>query len=246
MFEQSLEGLAALPRDQQISALRQKMAMISGRVGAVKDADVPAADVISVPGGLGEALPQGGLARGSIVACRHPGLLPGLLAATTGGGHFAAVIGGTRLGLLAVAELGGDLSRLALIDPRNGDPLEIASVLADGLLLTVLDVGQLRVPPARGRALVSKIRGQRGVLITTGAVTGLRADMEIDARVVGYTGINRGTGRVHEIRLDVRVSGRNLRPRVSPLILSGHDGRSQWTTPATNSTAVVRRLSRAG
>ncbi|MBF6173591.1 hypothetical protein [Nocardia blacklockiae] len=246
MFDIRAEELAVLPRDQQLSALRQRMAAISGRVGAVEDAHVPAADVISISGGLGEILPQGGLARGSIVACRHQGLLPGLLAAATSGGHFAAVIGGARLGLLAVAELGGDLDRLAVIDPSSGDPLEIASILADGVPVTVLDVGRLAVPPARGRTVMSKVRSQRGVLIITGAVAGLRPDMDIEARVAGYTGIGHGTGRVREIRLDVRVSGRNLRPRTSQLVLAGEDNHSRWTTPAGEPAAVVRRLTRAG
>jgi hypothetical protein len=106
--------LAGLPRAAQLDALRAQMAAIPGRVGAATTPPVPAADVLEIPGGLGEALPDGGLPRGSVLGCTGGGaVLLGLLAAATAAGETAAVLGNPRIGLLAFHEMGGNLARLA-------------------------------------------------------------------------------------------------------------------------------------
>ncbi|WP_280381389.1 hypothetical protein [Nocardia wallacei] len=226
------------------------MAQIEGKVGGTRRADIRSLDVIAVPGGIGELLPAGGLARGSVVGCRGAtGVLAGVLAAVTAADLWAAVVAGAnqRIGLVAVTEMGGRLSKLALIDSTAGDPVEIASVLADGIPLVVLDA-RLAVAPARARTMTAKFRSQRGVLVITDRVRGIRPDVIIDAQPAWYTGITRGSGRLREFALAVEVSGRNLdRPRRGQLLLAsdGHGG-TTWTRNSAAGAAAARRWSRAG
>ncbi|WP_280258855.1 hypothetical protein [Nocardia abscessus] len=54
------------------------------------------------------------------------GPLLGMLAAATDAGKWTAILGYPRLGLLAVAEMGGNLARLAHIPNPGDDPLDVA------------------------------------------------------------------------------------------------------------------------
>lgn len=246
MFDTEREAFAELPRDRQLTELRDRMKKIEGRVGAVAPAKVSAIDVIAIPGGIGELLPGGGLERGSVVSCRgSAGILAGILAAVTAAGHGAALVGGRhpRIGLLAVYEMGGQLSHLAVIDATGGTPAEVVSVLATGVPVIVLDT-PTTVPPAQARTLVSKIRSQRGVLVCTGRVRGIRADVALDAHPAGYSGMGRGFGRLQEIKVAVEVSGRNMRPCRSELLLAASGSRSAWTRTSVETSA--RGWSRTG
>ncbi len=89
------------------------MAAVEGRVGATEPpltTSVDSSKVLPIDGGPGDALPGGGLPRGAVVACTgRRGPLLGMLAAATTAGEWTAVAGWPGLGLLAVAEIGGDL-----------------------------------------------------------------------------------------------------------------------------------------
>ncbi|MBB5916806.1 hypothetical protein BJY24_005718 [Nocardia transvalensis] len=213
----------------------------------VGEADGPLVDGIVVPGGIGALLPGGGLAYGSVVGCRgSTGILTGLLAAATGSGAWAAIVGGRRqrIGLLAVTEMGGRLDRLAVIDASGGDPLETVSVLADGVPLIVCDT-PAAVPPKRAQTLTAKIRNQQGILVITDRVRGIRPDLTLTARPTAIHGLGPGYGRLRELHLTLEVSGRNTRPRRGELRLTANgNGRTAWA-PAAESAAAAR-WSRAG
>ncbi|MGH4001955.1 MAG: hypothetical protein ACRDTJ_31335, partial [Pseudonocardiaceae bacterium] len=98
---------------------------------------------LDVPGGrppfpviepLALLLPGGGLRRGSVVAVQgSTALLLALLAAATAHGAWAAVVGVGDLGILAAAETGVVVRRLALV-PRPGPaPALVAAALLDGV-----------------------------------------------------------------------------------------------------------------
>ncbi|MBF6174399.1 hypothetical protein [Nocardia blacklockiae] len=250
MFDEGVRGsVTALPRDQQINELRTRMRQIQSGTGSVTAADVAALDVIAVPGGIGDLLPGGGLARGSVVGRRgSTGILAGLLAAATGAELWAAIVAGPRqrIGLLAVTEMGGRLDRLAVIDASGGDPLEIAAVLSDGIPMIVCDTS-VTVPPKRAQALTAKIRGQRGVLVITDRVSGLRPDVTLRARPVGYRGLGAGCGRVQEVRVAVEVAGRNPPIRRGEIMLAsdGSEG-VRWSRTRPAESAAARRWTRAG
>jgi hypothetical protein len=69
---------------------------------------------LPVPLPMAELLPNGALARGTVLSITGAGsVLVGLVASVSAAGHHVAVIGQPRFGLLAVDEHGGDLTKVA-------------------------------------------------------------------------------------------------------------------------------------
>lgn len=206
-------------RADQLEQLRRQMAAVSGKVGAARRGSVagPAADaVLPVPSLLAAVLPAG-LPRGTVAVlsgARSLGL--GMVAAVTAAGGNAAIVGQPDTGLLAAVEMGADLSRLAVIPDPGNDPVEVATVLMDGMDLVVLGLGGRSVPPARTRVVAARAR-HRGcaLLVSGGAWQG--AALQLEARVSGYEtvgdkmpgcGAISGFGRIGAVRLEVRAAGR--------------------------------------
>jgi hypothetical protein len=199
-------------RAEQLEQLRRQMAAVSGKVGARRQAEDRAADVLPgsesllpVPESLAGVLP-GGLPRGAVAVLSGARSLPvSMAAAVTAGGGHVAVVGLPGFGLLAAAEMGADLSRLAVIPNPGADPVEIAAVLIDGMDLVILARAGRSVPATRARAVVARAR-QRGctLLVTQGQWQG--ASMRMDARVRGYelTG-GPGSGRIGAVRVGCTV-----------------------------------------
>ncbi|WP_194852882.1 hypothetical protein [Nocardia sp. SYP-A9097] len=154
-------------------------------------------------------------------------LLSGLLAAVTGSGGYAAVVGLPRLGLLAVAEMGARLDRLAIIADPGSDPLEVASVLLDGMDLVVLGLNGASVPMSRTRVLTAKARSKGSTLVVTGG-SWAGPVLRIDTQVAGYSGLGRGCGRLRTVSLKVSVHGRSAQPRKGHLALCPSNGRVEW------------------
>lgn len=228
--------MGAEARRAQLAELRRRMAAVPAR-GAEATARVPVAgeprrEPLPVPAALENLLPDGGLAKGSVVVYNGAGsLISGLLAAVTSSGGHAAVVGLPRLGLLAAAEMGARLDRLAVVSDPGPDPLEVASVLLDGLDLVVLGLNGLSVPMSRARVLAARARGKNSTLmVTNGSWSG--SALHIDTRVAGYSGLGRGCGRLRTVRLDVSVRGRSAQPRLGHLSLSPAAGRVEWVTTA--------------
>lgn len=206
-------------RADQLEQLRRQMASVAGKVGAGRRgvvSAVPAAQAfeaaLPVPPLLAEVLPAG-LPRGAVaVASGARSLMLGMVAAVTAAGGNAAIVGQPDAGLLAAAEMGADLSRLAVIPDPGNDPVEVATVLMDGMDLVVLGLGGRHVPPARTRVVLGRAR-HRGcaLLICDGDWQG--AALRLEARVSGYEVISGGCaarpgfGRIGAVRLEVRARG---------------------------------------
>lgn len=135
----------------------------------------------------------------------------GLVASVTAAGGNVSVVGLPDFGLLAAAEMGADLSRLAVIPNPGTDPVEVAAVLADGMDLVVLGLAGRSVPATRARAVVARAR-QRGcaLLVTHGDWQG--ASFRMHARICGYeiSGGYAGRfgqrgGRISKVRVSVRA-----------------------------------------
>jgi hypothetical protein len=208
-------------RYEQLEQLRRQMAAVSGKVGSRWRAAEHPADVLpdsesllAVPDALAELLPAG-LPKGTVAVLSGARSLPvGIVAAVTSAGGHAAVVGLPDFGLLAAAEMGADLSRLAVIPKPGTDPVEVAAVLMDGMDLVVLGLAGRSVPPTRARAVVARAR-QRGctLLVTQGQWQG--APLRMDARVCGYeiTGGRSGVpvsgcGRISRVQVSIRARGR--------------------------------------
>jgi hypothetical protein len=198
-------------RAEQLESLRRRMASISGKKAAPAAA-APAGDLLpnsesqlALPPWLAELLPVP-VPRGSVaVLSGARSLLLSMVAAVTAAGGNAAIVGQPDIGLLAAAEMGADLSRLAVIPDPGTDPVEVAAVLVDGMDLVVLGLGGRRVPPTRARAVVARARNNGCTLLVTGG-DWQGAPTRLTARVCGYeiTADGRpGFGRIGGVRLQV-------------------------------------------
>ncbi|MGB8387665.1 hypothetical protein [Mycobacterium sp.] len=195
-------------RAEQLESLRRRMAGMSGKVsGAVvarADDLLPESEAgLALPQWLADSLP---VPRGTVAVCSGArSLLLSMVAAVTAAGGNAAIVGQPDIGLLAAAEMGADLGRLAVIPDPGTDPVEVAAVLVDGMDLVVLGLGGRRVPQTRARAVVARAR-QKGctLLVTDGDWQG--APTRLQARVCGYeitAGGRPGFGRISKVRLQV-------------------------------------------
>jgi hypothetical protein len=206
-------------RAEQLEQLRRQMAAVSGKVGARWcPAEHPAEvlpgsqSLLPVPDSLAAQLP-GGLPKGTVAVLSGARSLPvGMAAAVTAAGGHVAVVGMPDFGLLAAAEMGADLSRLAVIPNPGNDPVEVAAVLMDGMDLVVLGLAGRSVSATRARAVVARAR-QRGctLLVTGGQWQG--ASMRMDAQVHGYeisgaAEARPGCGRISRVRVAIRTRGR--------------------------------------
>lgn len=202
------------------------MASVSSKVGGSRRAVAPTPghatlsgtpdSLLPVPDSLAEVLPDS-LPRGTVaVISGARSLQLSMVAAVTAEGGHVAIIGQPDVGLLAAAEMGADLSRIAVIPEPGADPVEVAAVLMDGMDLVVLGLGGRTVPATRARAVVARAR-QRGctLLVTDGDWQG--ASARLHAHVSGYeiAGGRDGTptpgcGRISRVRLAMRARGRAI------------------------------------
>jgi hypothetical protein len=226
-------------RAEQVEHLRRKIAAVSGKVGAARRGPAQSVDplpdsesLLPLPEPLAELLPTS-LPRGTVAVVSGARSLPlSMVAAVTAEGGHAAIVGQPDVGLLAVVEMGADLSRIAVIPEPGADPVEVAAVLMDGMDLVVLGLGGRSVPAGRARAVVARAR-QKGctLLVTNGDWQG--ASARLDARVCGYeiTGRGRpGFGRIAKVQLAYSVSGRFASGRFASGRVAG--GRTGLTTVA--------------
>ncbi|QSE88050.1 hypothetical protein JWS13_05175 (plasmid) [Rhodococcus pseudokoreensis] len=245
----AVEAEAAVdPRADRIEQLRRRMDAIPARsagpprIGRSDPRPVgeqpAAADIRTLPvaGPLAELLVHRGLVRGTVAQITGPASLhASLLAAVTGSGHWAAVVGDPTLGLLAAVEMGADLNRCAIIRDPGDDPIAIAAVLVDGLDLVLVSLGDRDISPSRVRAVTARVRRAGAVLAVDGRWPNV--DVRLRAEVAGYHGLAAGRGRVTGLDLDVEAITRGHRPRRARVTVAGCGGHVEWTTATRNPVA---------
>ncbi|MGH3981934.1 MAG: hypothetical protein ACRDST_04370 [Pseudonocardiaceae bacterium] len=183
-------------------------------------------------------LPGGGLRRGSVVAVQgSTALLLALLASATGQGAWAAVIGVGDLGVLAAAEAGVVVRRLALVPRPGPDPVPVVAALLDGVSLVAL-AGAERMPSGARRSLVARARQRGSVLLSLDRWPG--ADVELNCRAEAWRGAEAGYGRLRSREVVVRAVGRGAaaRPRTVRLLLPGPGGAVALADPTPSMSAV--------
>lgn len=206
-----------------LSVLRQQMAALSGRSGhrSAGSADERPVEFLAVPPVVADLLPRGGIARGSVVAVQGArSMIVAMIAAVSGAGGQVAVVGLPQLSMLAAAQMGADLSGIALVDDPGVDPVEIGGILLDGMDLVVLGLGGVAVPPSRAKVLAGRARKQSSVLLVTdGRWPG--AQLRLTTRVTSYRrgpmAAGCGYGRILGWRLEVSVEGRGQRARTAEI-----------------------------
>ena len=152
----------------------------------------PEERVLPVAEPLARLLPAGGLRRGSTVAVPGgPGstsLLLALLAEASAGGAWVGVVGRPELGLVAAAEAGLRLDRLALVPRPGADLLAVTSALLDGLdVVAVAGAERAGIRAADRQRLAARARQRGAVLVALGRWPG--ADLELSCADARWHGL---------------------------------------------------------
>ena len=164
-------------------------------------------------------LPPGGLRRGSAVAVRgSASLLLALLAGPSREGAWCAVVGLPGLGLVAAAEIGVALERLALVPDPGPDWAAVAGALLDAMDVVVV-APRGRVLDGDVRRLAARARQRGAVLVPYGAVRWPGAERRLSAVGGSWEGLGAGSGHLRARRVVVRSEGRGAAARAHELRL---------------------------
>lgn len=216
----------------RLATARGLLRRLEDRAAGPRPAAEPGADgrVLPVGAPLATLLPGGGLRRGTTVAVTGTAgatsLVLALLAEASAGGAWAGVIGRPDLGLVAAAEAGVALERLALVPYPGADLVAVTAALLDGLDLVVV-AGRVLHGSDRAR-LAARARQRGAVLLPLGPWPG--ADVELTCEQGRWRGVGAGSGDVGRLRtrrVCVRLRGRGAAPagRSARLLLPGVAGR---------------------
>lgn len=166
---------------------------------------------------LASLLPSGGLRRGSTVAvAAGPGatsLLFALLAQVSNEGTWTAVVGRPDLGLVAAAEAGVVLRRLALVPHPGAELVAVTMALLDGIdVVAVAGAGRIRA--AERRRLEARARQRGAVLVALGGWGG--AEVELSCVGARWGGIEGACGRTGDRWPGHDPVGHDGRERLAP------------------------------
>jgi hypothetical protein len=173
--------------------------------------------IMPVPDALAGLFPWGGMRLGSVVSVRgSASLLFALLSTASAAGVWSAVIGREDLGLLAAAEVGVQVRRLALV-PRPGAELAVVtSALLDGMDLVAL-AGVERLTSAEVRRLTGRARQRGAVLLPLDDWPG--ADVRLCCERIEWSGLAAGYGRLRSMRMIVQATGRGASARTRTVVV---------------------------
>jgi hypothetical protein len=239
-------AVSSAPRGDAASRLELARGLLHGlenRAASTRSTTAAETDdrVLPVAGPLAGLMPSGGLRRGSTVAV--PGgpaatsLLLALLAEASAAGAWMGVVGRPELGLVAAAEAGVRLERLALVPHPGADLLAVTSALLDGLdLVAVAGAERAGLRGADRQRLAARTRQRGAVLLSLGPWPG--ADAELSCADVQWHGLGSGqaggSGRLCSRRVRVRLRGRGVAPggRAARLLLPAPGGGVAAALPA--------------
>jgi hypothetical protein len=168
---------------------------------------------------LQSLLPGQGLRRGATVAVsRSAALALALVAGASAAGSWVAAVGLPDLGIVAAAETGIALERLALV-PVPG-PRAWPTVVA--ALLDAVDVVLVRspagLPAAQARRLAARARERGAVLVPLGPWSE-PADLRLAVTSSAWHGLGQGHGRLQARQVEVVVGGRGAASRERRVLL---------------------------
>jgi hypothetical protein len=161
---------------------------------------------LAVPSALTPLLPDG-LRRGSTTAVLGSTslVLAMIAAACTAREAWAAVVGQPSLGLLAAAQTGVALDRLAVV-PRPGvDAPTVVAALLDGIDVVVVGPGTHLADSDR-RRLMARARDRGSVLLSTAPWAGAGTVLTVEGG--RWTGVGEGDGRLRAHELQITRTGR--------------------------------------
>jgi hypothetical protein len=175
--------------------------------------------LLPVVPGLRPLLPGQGLRRGTTVAVgRSAALALALVAGASAAGSWVAAVGLPDLGIVAAAESGIALERLALV-PTPGARAWTTVVAA---FLDAVDVVLVRspagLPPAQARRLAARARERGAVLVPLGAWSE-PADLRLAVTSSTWQGLGQGHGRLQARQVEVVAAGRGAATRERRVLL---------------------------
>ena len=152
---------------------------------------------MAVPPPLVPILPEGLRRGGTTVVTGSTSLVLAMLAHACAGGAWAAVVGQPTVGLLAAAQAGVSLDRLAVV-PRPGlEAPTVVAALLDGVDVVVVGP-EVALTDADRRRLSARARDRGSVLLSTVDWPG--AGVGAHGRAGRWTGIGRGRGAAAHAR----------------------------------------------
>ena len=164
-------------------------------------------------------LPHQGLRRGTTVAvARSAALALALVAGASAAGSWVAAVGLPDLGIVAAAEAGIALERLALV-PAPGArawPTVVAALL--DAVDVVLVRSPARLPAAQARRLAARARERGAVLVPIGAWS-QPADLRLAVTSSTWQGLGQGHGHLRARQAEVSISGRGAATRERRFLL---------------------------
>ncbi|WP_163505517.1 hypothetical protein [Fodinicola acaciae] len=211
-------------------------------------------DALPAPGPLGRLLPGGGLRRGWTVSATGTALVLALVAEATQAGAWCAAVGLPELGVLAAAELGVAVERLAVVPEPGADAPAVIAALMDGCDIVL--VGPVcRITPSYARRLSARARSRRSVLLSTTDWPAAQVTLTCDSGQ--WRGLGDGHGRLTEREVTVRANGRSAaaRPKQTRMLLPAKSGgvapaigddtdRKGWQEPSRHEVPRPAPLSR--
>lgn len=223
-------GLAGSTVEESAVRLSRARALLerSSLVGGPAPArSAPGADerILPLAAPLRALLPGGGLRRGSTVELgRSTALVFAVLAEASAAGSWCALVGLPEVGLVAAAEAGLELSRLALVPRPGPDLVSVAAALLDGVDLVVLAGGQ-GLPAGARQRLAARARHRGSVLLPVGPWPGADVRLGVEyGRWHGLVGGGAGRLRLREVRLRGDGRGAAGRGRSVTALLPGPEG----------------------
>ncbi|WP_444662000.1 hypothetical protein ACT17Q_09090 [Cellulomonas sp. CW35] len=200
---------------------------------------------LPVPPAIAPLLPDG-LRRGATTAVLgSTSLALALLASASAAGSWAAVVGQPALGLLAAAESGVVLDRLAVVPHPGPDAALVLSALLDGVDVVVVGP-QARLVDADRRRLSARARERGAVLLATTPWPGAQA--VLTAERGAWSGLGDGHGRLRTHLVRVARAGRSgagvplALDLTFPLPVPGQDTAVAAAAPRAERRAPALRL----
>ncbi|WP_444978833.1 hypothetical protein [Actinoplanes couchii] len=167
-------------------------------------------------------------------------LMLGLIAAASRGGAWCAVVGVPQLGVLAAAESGVVLERLALVPEPGPDWATVVASLIDGVDLVVVAVPG-PVPTGIVSRLAARARQRGSVLVPFGDWAGADVTLAVDGGRWEGLGAGRGRLRRREVTVLARGRGAAARPREITTWMPGVAIRQEPVPPRPEDPAPRRR-----
>jgi hypothetical protein len=216
-------------------AVRDPRALLAAAMG--RPVTLAGERLLPLPDALAGLFSEGGVRRGSTVSVAAAAgtgatsLALALTVSVTRGGAWVAAVGLPSLGLVAAAQLGAALERVALVPSAGEQWPVVAAALLDSVDMLLL-APQGRVHAGDARRLAARARERGAVLVVlpgTGSAAGRwpeAVDVCLTVDAARWGGLDGGAGHLRSRLVEVVATGRRAagRPRHQQVWLPAPDG----------------------